>query len=349
MRAKRFFTLLALVSAAQGQSFNVGSTSADGALVLTTPGTIIFDPRTFNPPLNPAGDNVYHFTSVYIGKEVTVKLSSKIFSGPVFWLSQGPVQIDGVLDLSGDDGGRTPSTAGAGGFPGGVVRRSGYGPSADYTPNIFLVPLMGGSGGNGGETHGGGAGGGALLIASSTSIMLNGEIRADGGSSIDGSGGCGGAIRLVAPLIAGSGAFSAKGGQPDGCDGRVRLEAFTNDFAGSSKDTPAFIGKPFGLFLPPAPAPSVRVVSVGGVPLAGGEFTNKQPSRITVVVEARNVPTGTHIDLEFFAENGTESSITTTALEGTFELSRASALVTFPSGRSRAYVKATWKQPDRKQ
>src|ERR1700688_4289918 len=105
--------LFIIAVAALAQSFNSGSTGSDGALALSTPGTVVFDPRAFKPPLNSAGDNVYQFTSVYIGKEVTVKLTAKILKGPVFWLVQGPVQIDGTIDLNGAEGGSTPSTAGA--------------------------------------------------------------------------------------------------------------------------------------------------------------------------------------------------------------------------------------------
>src|SRR5437016_14297457 len=53
----RFAIIIALIpmfrgaSYAQTGSFDAGSNGSDGALNLTTPGTIIFDPRTFNPPL----------------------------------------------------------------------------------------------------------------------------------------------------------------------------------------------------------------------------------------------------------------------------------------------------------
>jgi len=345
MRTELFFTLLILASAAQGQSFNAGSTGADGALVLTAPGTIVFDPRTFNPPLNPGGDNVYHFTSVYIGKDVTVRLSSRILNSPVFWLASGPVEIEGTLDLNGDDGDRVPSTAGAGGYPGAAVRGRGYGPEGTFTPNIFLVPLVGGSGGDGGETKGGGAGGGALLIASSTSISIRGVITANGGSSQGGSGGSGGSIRLVAPVIDGStGLVSAKGGQPGGGDGRVRFEAVDNRFSGSLNDTPFSQGKPFGLFLPPGPPASVRVVSVGGVAINRPDFTINLRSPTTIVVEARFVPPGTVVELQFFSEDGAAYTVSTTPLEGTLKQSRATASATFPSGLSRCYVNASWKR-----
>lgn len=327
----------------QAQPFESYFTGADGALVLTTPGTIVFDRRSFNPPLNPVGNNVFQFTSIYIGKDVVVKLSAKPLTGPVFWLTQGPVEIDGTIDLDGSDGGPTLALAGAGGYPGGAPRRSGYKPG-DFHSNAFLVPLVGGSGGDGGETQGGGAGGGALLLASSASITVNGAITANGGSSSDGNGGDGGAIRLVAPTIDGTGVLSAKGGQPMGADGLVRFEASNNQFSGNLNNTPSAQGKPFGLFLPPDPQPSVKVISVGGAAVDGNEITLRQPGPALLVIEAQFIPPNTAVQLEFFAEGGSNQILSTTPLQGTFELSRGTVSVTFPNGLSHAQVEASWKQ-----
>jgi hypothetical protein len=345
MSTKLILIFFAIAATAHAQSFNSGSTGADGALVLTSPGTILFEPRSFNPPLNPSGDNMYHFTFVYIGKDVTVKLSAKVLNGPLFWLAQGPVQIDGTIDLEGADGGRTPSVAGAGGYAGGAARKTGHGPRDTFKSNAFLVPLVGGSGGDGGETQGGGAGGGAFLIASSTSITVNGAIFANGGASADGVGGNGGAIRLVAPVIDGStGLLSAKGGQTQGGDGRIRFETFQNLFTGSLNNTPFSKGKPFGLFLPPTPPPLVRVVSMGGAAVSKPEITVSQPVPLLVLVEAQNVPTGTVVKLQCFSEDGTDRTVSTTPLEGTVERSLANGLLTFPAGSSQCYVEAHWKQ-----
>ncbi len=182
------------------QLFDSGSTGADGALVLTTPGTVVFDPASFSPPLDPDGDNVYHFTSITIGAGVTVRLlGPQLNMGSVYWLATGPVQIDGVLDLNGGNGhigsilaaDRQPSVPGPGGYPGGVGgtpsagQQGGSGPGGGGTcghgggaghsgpgcggcgqglayGNPFLVPLLGGSGGAGGSSDGRfGSGGGA--------------------------------------------------------------------------------------------------------------------------------------------------------------------------------------------
>lgn len=215
---------------AGAQSFSSGSNGSDGALNLTTPGTILFDPKSFNPPLDPDGDNIFHFTTINIAAGVTVKLSGKIFTRPVIWLATGAVTIDGVIDLNGEAGHlrtsvssvRAPSVPGAGGYSGGVggsdaststPAQPGNGPGGGvigsngspvggtlsggtFTGNLFLVPLVGGSGGGGellggGFGAGGGAGGGAVLIASSNSIAVNGLITANGGAA-DSSASAGG-------------------------------------------------------------------------------------------------------------------------------------------------------------
>lgn len=339
---KKAFLIGFAIAIAGAQSFDNGSTGADGVLSLTTPGIVVFNPRTFHPPLNAQGDGIYQFTSIYIGPGVIVRMSSDVLRGPVFWLSQGSVRIDGAIDLDGADGGtHRPSAPGAGGYPGGILQRPGYRPEG-FAVNPFLVPLVGGFGGSGGENQGGGAGGGALLIASSAAITISGTITANGGRSADGTGGGGGAIRLVAPIIQGTGRLSARGGTAGGADGRIRFETQDNQFNGSLNDTPFSIGKPLGLFLPPDPAPSVGIVSVDGVVLKGKEFSVTRSTPVSVVVEARNIPPGISVELQFFPESGPPQSVTTTPLVGTLELSRARASVTIPKGVAQGYARALW-------
>ena len=260
----------------------------------------------------------------------------------MFWLAQGSVQIDGTLDLDGANGETTSAVAGSGGYFGGAARQPGYKPG-NFKSNAFLVPLVGGSGGDGGETGGGGAGGGALLIASSTGITVNGAITANGGASVDGVGGNGGSIRLVAPAISGTGGvISAKGGQPQGADGLVRFETIRNEFSGGLNETPSAQGKPFGLFLPPNPPGSVRVVSIGGVPVGAHDSTIDESSPVVVVIEARFIPPGTVVRLDLFSDLGISQTFATAPLEGTFQMSRAMALITFPRGSSRNNLRASW-------
>ena len=338
-----------IVVALHAQIRDSGLTGVDGALRLTTPGTVVFDPRIFDPPLKKRADTIFHFTSIYVGAGVTLKLSSQTLEGPVFWLASGPVQIDGILDLNGDDAaGNVPAPAGAGGYPGGPARTRGYHPDG-FGSNSYLVPLVGGFGGDGGENGGGGAGGGALLIASSASITINGRITANGGNSSGGAGGGGGAIRLVAPRIDGTdGSLSAKGGQPGGIDGRIRFETIENRFAGSLNATPFAEGRPFGLFLPPGAAPSVRILTVdGAIVPPSRDFRVNGESAVPVIVEARNVVPGTAVELQCFSDDGSYQLFTTTALAGTIDVSRASASVKLPRGQSHCYAKASWQHPVR--
>jgi hypothetical protein len=239
------------------QSFSSGSDGSDGVYNPTGPsGTvIIFDPTQFRG--SQVAANIFNFTTITIPVGVTVKLSGNTLNGPVFWLVQGNVDIEGTVDLSGGKGYdhtsesflRVPSVPGSGGYPGGVggvgnqaafpgngagggaAGVSGKVPGAGvYGGNQFVIPLVGGSGGGGGYNNanngvfeaGGGAGGGALMIASSTQIVINGTINANGGNSGIAisectGGGSGGAMRLVSNALSGSGALTALGGT--GCNG----------------------------------------------------------------------------------------------------------------------------------
>jgi hypothetical protein len=170
-------------------SFSSTSTGSDGALNFTTPGTVMFDPTAFQPPLNPSGNNIYNFTTINIAAGVTVRLSGRNLTGPVYWLASGAVTIAGTLDLNGENGPafsqsdetRIPAYPGAGGYAGGVGGRPlstppltpqpGSGPGGGGAgsatsgmfngnsgsngtfagTNFFLVPLVGGSGGGGGD------------------------------------------------------------------------------------------------------------------------------------------------------------------------------------------------------
>jgi hypothetical protein len=211
----------------EAQTFSSGSTGADGALTYATPGTYNFDPKALN--IDPEHDNIFNFTTINIASGVTLKITSKVLSGPVFWLATGDVTIGGTIDLSGEDGvaqlstnavsARVPSAAGSGGYGGGLggmsggsAAQPGNGPgggaaattttagggSGTYTGNQFVTPLFGGSGGGGGLSAAGslggegGAGGGALLIASSTRISFSGgQISAEGGHGGGGDSLCG--------------------------------------------------------------------------------------------------------------------------------------------------------------
>src|SRR6266496_2324782 len=101
MRRSWFLIAAALtLSAPVSGQITSGSNGSDGALNLTTPGTVLFDPIAMN--LDADGDNVFHFTTINIGAGVTVRLTNTKLRGraPV-WLATGAVTIAGTIDLNG--------------------------------------------------------------------------------------------------------------------------------------------------------------------------------------------------------------------------------------------------------
>jgi len=408
---------------ANAQNFSSGSDQSDGAFDLTgtPPGTVVnFVPTNF--PGDQHALDIFNFTSITIPAGVTVKLSGQTINAPVYWLASGDVDIEGTIDLSGQDGlppaanldARRRTQASPGGYNGGVggktdgsssaslpVAQAGDGPGGGgagayfyvngcgnpsatpafggtFSGNLFLVPLVGGSGGGGGLLVGtigstpygasGGAGGGALLVASSTTITVNGVIAANGGKGgysggatggCDGvtvapgygGGGSGGGIRLAANTVAGSGTLTAAGGALTCCantaggNGVVRIEAFTDSFTGTVGGTQS-TASPVATFVPTSPPPSVTVVSVNSASveepptgsLATPDVTIDTSSSVTLAVQATGIPDGTVITLHVFSDNNTDQTVQTTALSG----GQGSASLTFPSGYSLNYVKATW-------
>ena len=291
---------------------------------------------------------------------------------------------------------RLPSIPGPGGYPGGVggdlinAAQPGGGPAGGsagngtangahgggFSGNSFLVPLVGGSGGGGQRagcgfctTDGGGAGGGAILVASSTSITVSGSILASGGgpgnpdsvnqpqgNSFCAGGGSGGAVRLVAPVLKGSGTINVSRGFAIGgataTGGTVRLEAFQNLSGLSALGGATVRASPTALAL--GPHPSLRVVSIGGfaVPASPtGSFTVPDvtintPSPVPVNIEARNIPAGTIVRLLVFSESAPDMVLDTPGLvaQGADGLLTTSISVTFPTGYSRGFAKASYTQ-----
>ncbi len=268
-----FILTLLWVFIAVAQTYNSGSTGADGPFAPTADITL---------PLPPNG--IFNFTTVNVPSGVTVTFSKNSANTPVTMLAAGDVTIAGIISLPGSDGGPFSSVGplvnpggagGPGGFSGGNggARSTtnnigaggqgpdgglpetgfvGFGSNGNYgapTSFVALLPLFGGSGGGGapGNTAvagaSGGGGGGAIVVASSTKITVTGSITANGGKghitcNFDGAGGgSGGAIRLVASQIGGNGTLQATGGLGR-CGllagvGRIRLEALTLGFSGA--------------------------------------------------------------------------------------------------------------------
>jgi hypothetical protein len=217
------------VHTARAQNFSSGSTGADGALDFSNlaPGTTVeFNPDAFSPPLDPERDNVYHFTTINVPAGVTVKLSAKYLSGPVYWLATGAVQISGTLDLNGQDGhhsntlinsgSRFPSLPGAGGFGGGFGGFGGASSQVGNGPGGGGLPDRGDhDGGPAGHASDGGCGvrpgrayGNAFLVP------LVGGSGGAGGSSGAGGGAGGGAILIASSVsITVNGLIEANGGK----------------------------------------------------------------------------------------------------------------------------------------
>jgi hypothetical protein len=228
-----FLVLVSPAALATAQTFNSGSTGADGAF---TPSASVQLPI---PP-----DGVFNFTTINVPAGVTVSFATRagMRQPPITWLATGNVVVAGRIDVSGGIGGAggagtqlfsNGGVAGPGGFDGGagsngidgVTGAAGLGPggglpgSATAFPghaghlvagpgvsggraygDARLVPLIGGSGGGGGASQlfgltggGGGGGGGALLIAASGTITLTGSIVATGAAGGASSGPAGGA------------------------------------------------------------------------------------------------------------------------------------------------------------
>ena len=341
------------------------------------PGQGVYDPSQWAV--------VFKYTTVDIPADVTVKFKNHSSGAPVVWLASGDVDIYGVVDLDGEDGFDTLlpfecAEPGPGGFAGGLAsflpeleNSGGFGPggaptSLDDRHGLYasgsraygsanIIPLIGGSGGRGYGSRGGGAGGGAILIASSGSINLltiafpptSGGIRACGGArdypQYTGAG-SGGAIRLIANQIAGMGTLDATGGEPDN-DGRIRLEAYTNNFTGSSDPAYTFSGP--GFVFPPSNAPALRVTTIAGVsapsdPLAGVRDVDVlvPDSLVLVNIEAENIPTGTEVTVLVKPAHGNPFSVTSQPLAGTLASSTTQAVLSLPDGPVEIQLRANW-------
>jgi len=194
--------------------------------------------------------------------------------------------------------------------------------------NPSLIPLLGGSGGAGdpeirnADRRGGGAGGGALLIASTGTVTIaaTGEVRANGGAGkpnqFDGEetgGGAGGGIRVVCDTLAGTGKLTASGGTSAtsiGGLGRIRVERVTNGGTVQIVPDPSVVPLNSGAtatIVPPAGAPEVRIVSIGGQPVpadpragfgaVGPDVALAETASTQIVIETTNVEQASQVQV----------------------------------------------------
>ena len=237
--------------------------------------------------------------------------------------------------------------------------------------NSFLIPLLGGSGGGGtygtypsaAQSRAGGGGGGAILVAASGSILLNGSINAQGGSSFlvnsgygpssGGGAGSGGAVRLVALNLGGLGNIAAQGGTVSGAlaggSGRVRFDTYQNNFAGTINGVFSQGFQP--IIIPVAgQGAQLAVTSVGGVPISASPtgvlstpdavLSAQQNNPIPIVVQCSNLPLNTQITVSVKPANSAAVSATGYNTTGTLASSTAAISINMPRGGGLIYATA---------
>ncbi|HVV01181.1 MAG TPA: hypothetical protein VHH88_07435 [Verrucomicrobiae bacterium] len=318
---------------------------------------------------------VFKYSSVTIASNATVTFKNHITHAPVVWLVGGDVTINGTLSLNGINGSiQDPvnlSEPGPGGFRGGAMDQSnlghgsGFGPGGYYNDyggysdyhaygNLQILPLIGGSGGSGGAancfTANGGGGGGAILVAAAGTATVNGNIQADGGryTGCGAWGGSGGAVRLVANQIIGSGRIEAIGDHP----GRVRLEA-TATSASLSTDPLVSAVSPDPLVIwPAADAPTASVISIGGqvapadpkAIMSGSngadDVTIATNSAVTILVQTQNFPTNGTVNVFVKPRNAPQSIYTASLVNGTPQLATWQVVQPPPVGHFVVQVRA---------
>lgn len=299
---------------------------------------------------------VFKYSSVVISNGATLYFKNNATHAPVVWLVKEDVTINGAVSLDGQNNtsnGRDLPEPGPGGFRGGGEKISNYGYGSGYGPggyyndagsyfdhhpygNPQIVPLIGGSGGGSANpytygSYNGGAGGGAILIAAGSIITVNGTIHANGGAgnwfsaglSWRSYNGSGGAIRLVADQILGSGGIYAYSGS---YLGRIRLEA-NSASATLSVDPQVVSVSPYPLTIwPSTNAPSVRVVSVGNLPAptdphaemssGGDDIIFAETNNVTVFLETRNFPTNGAVWVYFKPRNAAQGIVAASYVSG---------------------------------
>lgn len=382
--------------ASLGQAFSSGSTGADGVFAPTTNQDITVRPGgvyNYTTVNIPAGVTIRYFKNTDNAPVVILATGDVTISGAFVVNGFDGGRSSGEAPALGGAGGPGGFNGGTSGFQSASVflnPAAGQGPgggaaalsdtvsqSGNYgAPTFFvgLTPLFGGSGGGGGipfsfsNAAAGSGGGGAILIASSTRITVNGAIRANGANQVGtntacitwGAPGSGGAIRLVAPEIAGGGGnsvLSALGGtsqgcgQPQGAPGRIRLEASSlSAFTGLSNPTPSIANAPGPVSPSGNPAlanvPTLAIASVGGTAVPSSPTASYSipdialaagtANPIPVIVNATNTPVGSPTEIKVrLIPRGTASIVTvpTANHTGSFASSSATANVNLPIGQ----------------
>ena len=193
-----------------------------------------------------------------------------------------------------------------------------------------------------------------MLIAASGTITLNGYINSYGGAGggnwygVSG-GGSGGAIRLLAARIAGSGWIEPGGGSSGGGEGRVRFDAYQVSYSGGAHGSVSK-GSQFVVIPMTGTLPQLTVSSVGGVPVTApptgvlytpdAVLSSQQNNPIPIVVSCAGLPLHTLITVGVKAASGAVVAGVGYNNTGTQASSTATVMVNIPRGGGLIYATA---------
>ena len=316
---------------------------------------------------------VFKYSSVNIPAGVTVTFKNHPSYAPVVWLVQGNVTIAGELNLDGKSGGVAgsvealiPAEPGPGGFRGAAKGPLGYGqglgPGArpgdigrysEAYGNPQIVPLIGGSGGSASYWHYDripNGGGGAILIATQASVSLIGTITANSPNQPSMSG-SGGAIKIIASAIAGTGILSARSTAGNPTNGRIRLE--TNSLSTALLTYPESVAIPPAnppVIWPAANAPTARVISVDSInapldpraPLvAAADVAIQNSNQVNILIETTNFPIEGAVQFNITPKFGDRTTLTATRLSGDITSAIWRVQTTLPQGFVTLQARAT--------
>lgn len=382
MKTTKIIRVLGLVfcvaGVASAQVFNSGSSGALGNVVISSDtvwnipndgkfqvNTLVVDPGatlSFRKPTNGLNPPVYILSRSNVTIEGTISVDGQN-GGPSLSFSEG-----GPGGFNGGGAGIPPATGAGDGqgpgrgtaYMGGSYGTSGvipYGSGPTYG-NLLLFPLIGGSGGGGSDANpgaSGGGGGGALLIASDTQITLLGSLSAAGGAGVASTGdggrfsgpGSGGGVRMVAPVITGTGWINVSGGAYHnfgnpygGGSGRARLDCLPQPIAitvvGTWGQTPSWrIGRNPVIF--PTNAPRLDIISAAGTSIPAG--TNSavmvtlpvgSSSNQVVTLKASNFTGSFDVHVDATPENGASSRTNFVWNVGTTNMATTNVTVNIP-------------------
>ena len=338
--------ILAFESGSDG-SFGAINVTEDATIALPSDGlihattinvvegaTLTFERNVFNTPvyLLATGDVTVSGTIDVSGKTGTALLAGE--SGPGGFDGGRPGAVDvPASDGQGPGGGKagiSPYQAnqqiGAGSYATKATGQASVRGGETYG-SALLIPIIGGSGGGGADQQpqvGGSGGGGALLIASDTQIEISatGKLYANGGaqsgSFID-NGGSGGAVRLVAPKVFGTGEIrcvsrlfngnlnrNVQGGY-----GRIRIDTTDTDELDFDVEPEEFTTVGPNMVVFPGPFPRLDITEAAGQsvnlgiadPVVVDLDFNADPNQ-TIKVRAENFNKVVHFAVVLHPVNG---------------------------------------------